>query len=877
MSVELHVLIKKEIEDPLLNPGAPGTSSAVENVPAGAEVIVPSAGASVSKSQVTTEHALADDLETASRDSTAVGRCFGLAAEELTQDGMLSVLDLSSQFLVEEKEEGPVMVEEEEDLSSGDAVHRSGAEDQKPEAPATASSRNSEVECGGSDSSQPSDEDIYYQKTAEGHNQHQTQRGNKNVNQYGRLFTNGRPLPDNLRTRILQMALDGVRPCEISRQLQVSHGCVSKILNRYRKTGSINPGQIGGSKPKVTTPDVVTRVRQCKEENPQMFAWEIRQCLLDDGVCSEKNIPSISSINRIIRDKSLVRRRGFEIYINANGQEEMIDYESGDDDSDRSLQSGLHVDAPVANGKSPQSRKRTHSPMPSGHSSVVTPLDSSLSGSSPTISERNQAEQFVAASDLRSLCQKASELAQSLELGCGFPKCVQESAAAAGSASKTPSAFGKAPVSSAAGSDLHFVAQNEAGKSGAALIPQGKRSCRFVSPQEAHRTERDPPGGCPTRSETAEVPGVLDLAKADAIDLSVKRFKSDDSGGDLGSVLDLGYNPAQTGQEEEDRNPSVAKDLSVDGAKKSTAGQNSSVDSSGLRKMRSEEEEQCPLDLSSSARDSGSGSKDTLKESEEKANVPVGLETQILLLNGKEYEIVAVGDGKWITKNEYELIQGLGSCGGLARKDGNRGAGNGGGPLSDSSSENGACAEGKAPQKSCAVEGVVAAAAHAVRLSPRLGPAGDEVSSTIDISNLVSVSASAVAMKSLARGDQVLGKISNSEDENPEDTPLSEEDSIVRNVSMSEDVDVSSMLAGNSTEKSVQDGSVVGATTDNQNSFESKTADDVGDYVGLLCSANTEGRENSDPENLSFHRGSGSVPENAGIQALPLEAEAVVA
>ena len=46
---------------------------------------------------------------------------------------------------------------------------------------------------------------------------------------------------------------------------------------RYRKTGSINPGQIGGSKPKVTTPDVVSRVRQYKIENPQMFAWEIRQ------------------------------------------------------------------------------------------------------------------------------------------------------------------------------------------------------------------------------------------------------------------------------------------------------------------------------------------------------------------------------------------------------------------------------------------------------------------------------------------------------------------------------------------------------------------------------------------------------------------------
>ena len=34
--------------------------------------------------------------------------------------------------------------------------------------------------------------------------------------------------------------------------------------------------------------------------------------LLGDGICNEKNIPSISSINRIIRDKAILQRRCVE-------------------------------------------------------------------------------------------------------------------------------------------------------------------------------------------------------------------------------------------------------------------------------------------------------------------------------------------------------------------------------------------------------------------------------------------------------------------------------------------------------------------------------------------------------------------------------------
>ena len=52
----------------------------------------------------------------------------------------------------------------------------------------------------------------------------------------------------------------------------------------------------------VATPSVVKRIIRIKTDNPGMFAWEIREQLLAHRVCDPASIPSVSSINRILRN-----------------------------------------------------------------------------------------------------------------------------------------------------------------------------------------------------------------------------------------------------------------------------------------------------------------------------------------------------------------------------------------------------------------------------------------------------------------------------------------------------------------------------------------------------------------------------------------------
>ncbi|XP_057670946.1 paired box protein Pax-6-like [Diorhabda carinulata] len=121
---------------------------------------------------------------------------------------------------------------------------------------------------------------------------------------YGSTATTpGHPLASLVsQQRFLELSRFGLRHYDLAQHMLTQQGAVTKLLGTLRP-----PGLIGGSKPKVATPAVVSKIEQYKRENPTIFAWEIRERLISEGVCTNATAPSVSSINRILRNRAAER------------------------------------------------------------------------------------------------------------------------------------------------------------------------------------------------------------------------------------------------------------------------------------------------------------------------------------------------------------------------------------------------------------------------------------------------------------------------------------------------------------------------------------------------------------------------------------------
>ena len=94
-----------------------------------------------------------------------------------------------------------------------------------------------------------------------------------------------------------------VRQEEIPERVGLSRKTVTNVVNKFLQHGSLFPGKPGWKERTVSTPDVVEFVEYSKiKKKPSIQTSEIRQSLVDEGICNVANLPSRSTIGDILRN-----------------------------------------------------------------------------------------------------------------------------------------------------------------------------------------------------------------------------------------------------------------------------------------------------------------------------------------------------------------------------------------------------------------------------------------------------------------------------------------------------------------------------------------------------------------------------------------------
>lgn len=121
-------------------------------------------------------------------------------------------------------------------------------------------------------------------------------------NKVNGLYFAGRPTELQTRTRILNLYLQGKPFSEISKLTGLTPRGARNICNHYANTGSLEARTKVGSDRSVVTGNVVQHIEYYKMVKPSIYNREIRENLITDGVCTEENLPSLSSINNSIKN-----------------------------------------------------------------------------------------------------------------------------------------------------------------------------------------------------------------------------------------------------------------------------------------------------------------------------------------------------------------------------------------------------------------------------------------------------------------------------------------------------------------------------------------------------------------------------------------------
>ena len=115
----------------------------------------------------------------------------------------------------------------------------------------------------------------------------------------GGFYQPGKPLPVFVREEIVDLYNNGVGVSEISRNTRVIKGGVHKVVQHFALHGTTQPFSCGGSEPILITDDILEVIEIWKLRKPSLYASEIRERLLREGICT----PSIRQIQTVTNKK----------------------------------------------------------------------------------------------------------------------------------------------------------------------------------------------------------------------------------------------------------------------------------------------------------------------------------------------------------------------------------------------------------------------------------------------------------------------------------------------------------------------------------------------------------------------------------------------
>ena len=121
-------------------------------------------------------------------------------------------------------------------------------------------------------------------------------------NWLGRVYEPGKAVSEPLREEIIEMYNEGLSLTDISNDVKVTVRGVNKMINRH-----------GGSGADVVTDDILHCIEIWKLQRPNIYAREIQNRLLLEGICDRDELLSISVINRSLNGTLGMTRRSLQV------------------------------------------------------------------------------------------------------------------------------------------------------------------------------------------------------------------------------------------------------------------------------------------------------------------------------------------------------------------------------------------------------------------------------------------------------------------------------------------------------------------------------------------------------------------------------------